>query len=174
MGPDKILSIDGGGAAFAHTDIGHHVDTWSPGQRIRREPPLAVALSKYALPHIPAAVAAAAARTAALRRCIPDVLRRLSALGLTPWAGGGDAPPGWRFVPIRLPDRETFERLRHAPESGALEVRGPAPLDSVAFLEGRTVTVPEAGARNWWVLLDPIAALTNPSLTEQWAARARS
>lgn len=174
MGPGKMLCIDGGGAAFADSDIGAHIDTWSSGQRKRREPALAIAISKFALPHISAAVAGAEARTAELRQRVPELLDRLTQLGLEPWSAENGPSPSWGRVPVRVRDQREFARLRHAEESAALGVSAPAQLEGITMLEGRAVSLrlPETPSR--WLLLDPVAALANPSLVERWAKRARS
>lgn len=173
MGPDKPLCIDGGGAAFAHSDIAAHIDTWSPGQRQRDRPAFAVAISKYALPHISAAVGQAEARTEHLRRHVPELVCQLSDLGLAPWSGNGAPPPSWRFVPVRARDHAEFERLRFAPEAEELGVCAPASLDDLPMLRDRAVFVGASPAQGRWLLVDPLPALANPGAVERWAKRAR-
>ena len=174
MGPDKPLCIDGGGAAFAGADICAHIDTWSPGQRERERPAFAVALSKYALPHIPAAVERAEVRTERLRQRVPQLVCQLSELGLAPWSVDGAPPPSWGFVPVRARDQAEFERLRFAPEAAELGVCAPASLEDLPMLRDRAVTVRPSATKGRWLLVDPISALANPGAVERWTKRARA
>jgi perosamine synthetase len=174
MGPDKPLSIDGGGAAFARADLLPYIDTRSPGQRRRSQPALAVALSKYALPHIAAAVRQAELRTEHLRRHVPALLEELTSFGLSPWRQPGGPPPSWGLIPIRAPNPTAFRRLRYAQESACLGVCAPAPLNDIPMLAGRFEWLPRRPAQpDRWLLLDPIAALSDPRLVARWAERAR-
>lgn len=173
LGPRKPLSIDGGGAAFANSSIDADIDTWSAGQRQRNRPAFPVALSKYALPHIVAAVERAEAQTFYLRGHVPELLERLTSLGLRPWPADARHPPGWHFIPVKAPNAAAFERLRFAPESIELGVAAPALLQNVPMLSGCIFR----GSRptpNLWLLLDPHAALENRMSFERWGKRARA
>jgi len=172
LGPRKPLSIDGGGAAFANSSIDAEIDTWSAGQRQRHRPAFPVALSKYALPHIPAAVERAEARTRHLRAHVPELLDALTRLDLRPWPADARQPPSWHFIPVRAPNAAAFERLRFAPESIELGVAAPALLQDVPMLSGYIFRGARKAA-NLWLLLDPHAALAKRTSFERWAKRAR-
>jgi dTDP-4-amino-4,6-dideoxygalactose transaminase len=175
MGANKPLCIGDGGAAFAEVDLQSEIDTRSSNQRARSRPAMAIALSKYALPHIAAAVARVDARTERLRALVPALLDRLAVAGLATWFPPAGSPPSWHFVPVRADDRAAFMRLRHAPEADALGVCAPVPLDGMAMLaEGAQWLPARHPAQGHWLLLDPQAALAYPDLIERWAERARS
>lgn len=179
LGQGKPVDIGGGGALFADTAVDAEIDTWSAGQRQRRHPALAPALSVHALPHLAIAVARAQQRAQRLRPAIAHLLGQLRGYGLQPWEAPERCLPSWQFVPIRTETPTLFQQLRHSPHAEALGVCAPAadPLDQLPMLRGRSERAegPQAAQplHQQWVLLDPLAALEQPDQLAAWAEGAR-
>jgi perosamine synthetase len=140
FGDRKPVSIGEGGAAFANSEaIAEIIDRWSPYQRSRSLPHLPIALSQYALPHLPEALHLADTLAETRRAFVAQALPLLHQYGLRVWTAAAGDEPYWYYLPVWAETEDLAQRGRNSTHADILDIcrPHPVPLRDIPLLQGK-------------------------------------